>query len=819
MSVLELLRGRFPISQYSIVKLPDEELSWSLVKAGSVSIPAFVAPELSTDYALAYPLVLFVSVLSHPDIVEIKVPVLSAPPIMEEVPFVSVFSHPVIKEIKVPVLSVPPIIEIDLNLLNSTFQIINLLDPLAKPGVNGTIFVKKEEEQLQLGHKQIKTRVEPLGLRQKLDPKKPKGLDIFELLLPVLMPPATTEFRDELFFPQELYPYQRAGVKWLFGKESALLADDMGLGKTVQAITAFRALIRRGKASHALVICPKSVLTNWLKELERWAPELVAIRIHGSRPARHVTWQAYLGKCHVLVTTYETVRQDHDIIRGRFDLVVADEVQRIKNPDTDTSKVVRGLNMLRRWGLTGTPLENRLEDMISIFGFVKPGLFQTSNISLLLATVREHVRPYVLRRRKEEALPELPDKVIDTKLLELTESQRQTYDQAEREGVIRLRGTPDITLQHVLALIQKLKQICNFDPHSSESAKIEFLREEFLEVACQDDGKALIISQYVRTLEELEKHLQDYKPLLYTGQLSTAQRSKIEEVFGSKDEHKILLLSLRAGGLGLNLTRANYVLHFDRWWNPAVERQAEDRTHRIGQSRTVFVTRLICKDTIEERIEKILERKKILFQEVVDELTDVSLERVLSEEELFGLFGLTPPRRVREHPREPTRTAVDSSLVKKYPTAIEIKPEAPYSNLLSLRQILRRCERYIWWADRYFNARGLEELIYSVDPAMVREVHILSGPDNVDERAKHEFARFREELVRKAVSAEWRLAKGFAHDRFIISENACFVIPSIDTILRGQYSQIVETSNLPPFKDWWEVATPIENHQSLRPVR
>jgi len=694
---------------------------------------------------------------------------------------------------------------------------VDLLILLTRPGVNGTIFIKKEGEQLRLGQREIKTRIEPQGLRGRLDPKHPRGLDIFGMLLPILMPPARTDFRDELLFPGELYPYQRVGVKWLFEKESALLADDMGLGKTVQAITAFRALIRRGLALQALVICPKSVLTNWMRELERWSPELVAVQVHGDQQARRIAWRAYVGKCHVLVTTYETVRQDRETIRGRtFDLVVADEVQRIKNPDADTSRAVRSLTAKRRWGLSGTPLENRLEDVVSIFGFIQPGLFQASEVPFLgTQALRERIRSYVLRRRKEDALPDLPETVEDTIWLDLTEAQRQAYDRAETQGIVSLRHTTDVTVQHVLALIQRLKQICNFDPETGESTKLEFLHEEFLEKACQDDGKALIISQYVRTLENLAERLDKYKPHLYTGQLSTAQRDTIVDEFQSDEAHKLLLLSLRAGGQGLNLTRANYALLFDRWWNPAVEAQAVARLIRIGQRKTVFVTRLMCQGTIEERIEQILNRKRVLFQEVVDELTDVGPEeRVLSEEELFGLFGLTPPRRTTGKDRHVGAIVAARPGDTRQGTAMEIKPDAPYSNLLSLRQILRTCQRYIWWADRYFNARGLEELMYCIDPAVVREVRIISGPDNVDERAKREFARFSEEVKPKGVLAEWRVSKGFAHDRFIVTENACFIVPSIDTILRGQYSQIRETPNRPPLDDWWRGAIPINQFTS-----
>lgn len=795
MGLVNTLRRLSRIAPPQVVELPEEELSWPRVKAESVSIPTMEVPELSHDL------------------------VLTRPETVEDGP-----------------LDEPQVVALDAALWLPSFEIVDLLDPLARPLAHGTIFIKKDEEVRRRGQTQTRTRVEPFRMRQRLDPREPEGLDIFELLLPILMPPAATDFRDELFFPAQLYPFQRAGVKWLFDSESALLADDMGLGKTVQAITAFRALIRRSLALQALVICPKSVLTHWMRELDRWAPELVAIRVHGNQQSRRIAWRAYVGKCHVLVTTYETVRQDRESIKGRvFDLVVADEVQRVKNPETATSRAVRSVSGRRRWGLTGTPLENRLEELGAVLNLIRPGLFLPGDLPGLSAgVVRARIQPYMLRRRKEEALPELPAKVVDTKWLELTESQRRTYDRAEREGVTQLKARSDVTVTHVLSLIQRLKQICNFDPETRESAKTEFLLEEYLQEACNDDQKALVVSQYVKTLEEIATHISDHNPLVYTGQLSTPQRDKVEEAFRTQDEHKVLLLSLRAGGLGLNLSRANYVLHFDRWWNPAVERQAEDRTHRIGQLRTVFVTRLICQDTIEERIEQLLDRKRILFQEVVDELADVSLERILSEEELFALFGLTSPRQregvsevSREAPAqpmpvksiraEPQRVAqafsgqVRTRQILRGIRAEVIRPGEPFSSLVKLRQVLRECEHYIWWVDRYFNARGLEELIVSVDPALVQEIRILSGPDKIDERAKRDFARFREEMKRKGISTEWRVLERFPHDRFIVSENSCFNVPSIDTVMRSQYSEILETPNRPPFEDWWAKAVSIGN--------
>jgi len=249
--------------------------------------------------------------------------------------------------------------------------------------------------------------------------------------------------------------------------------------------------------------------------------------------------KAFNRKCHVLVTNYETIRNDIDVIRGgRFDVIIADEIQRIKN-DNDTSRAVSELVSERRWGLTGTPLENRVEDVINIFAFIKKGLFSTAEGPLL--TVREvqnRIRPLMLRRRKEEALPELKKMFIDTKYLELTDTQRNTYELAETEGISKLKSGQNVTVQHVLALIQELKQICNFDPDTGESINIEFVRD-YLEDACSDNDKAIIVSQYVKTLNEIQKHINDFLSLLYSGELSLNQRSEMEKLFSEDDKCKV----------------------------------------------------------------------------------------------------------------------------------------------------------------------------------------------------------------------------------------------------------------------------------------
>lgn len=466
-----------------------------------------------------------------------------------------------------------------------------------------------------------------------------RELDPFDIILPILFPPLGENFDNQIAFPKDLFPHQREGVKFLVNHERALLGDDMGLGKTQQAITALRFLIRMGKITNALVLCPKSVLPNWERELWDWAPELRIIKVHGTKEQRMAKWNC---PAQVYLTTYETLRQDltEDIAKKEFNIIILDEIQKIKNPDAAITKAVRKIKASYRWGLSGTPLENRLEELISIFSYLKPGLLHNNDASSPLK-VKEAIKPYFLRRRKTDALLGLPEKVNEEIWLELSPSQRETYDRAEKEGIIALNEKGDsVTVQHILALITKLKQICNIDPVTKESCKLEYLLEKLEEITEEND-KALVFSQYPeKTIKLIEPKLRPFNPLFYHGSLSDAQRDQIVKRFQEDEQCKVLLMSVKAGSLGLTLTRANYVFHFDLWWNPSIATQAEDRAHRIGQEKKVFVISLFTVDTIEEKIQTLFKRKRELFKEVIDDLTDANLSRVLTEEELFGLFNL-----------------------------------------------------------------------------------------------------------------------------------------------------------------------------------
>ena len=459
-----------------------------------------------------------------------------------------------------------------------------------------------------------------------------------------LVTSAELDPQPEVELPEPLYAFQGYGVQWLAERGHALLADDMGLGKTVQTIVALRLLVGSAEVGRALVVCPKSVVTSWKRHFYLWAPELVVATIEGPSHDRRRKWLAFARRCQVLIASYETVVRDaRTAVEIPFDLVVVDEAQRIKNMGSETSQAVRRLTAQRRWALTGTPLENRIDDVLTIFRFVSPGLFRAGETPLP-RSVRQRIAPYVLRRRKQDVLQDLPPKVRDLRYVSLTPAQRVTYERAEREGLVRLAEGQDVTVQHVFELILRLKQICNFDPATGESAKLEWLRE-YLDEATGQGEKVLVFSQFVgQGIRPLEELLANHDPLVYTGELTVDARDAVVRSFQEDPRHLVLLVSLRAGGTGLNLTAASRVVHFDSWWNPATRLQAEDRAHRIGQTDTVFVSVLVTEGTIEERVEQLLSTKQEMFDRVIDDLSDTTVRRLLSEQDLFGLFGLRPPR-------------------------------------------------------------------------------------------------------------------------------------------------------------------------------
>ncbi len=448
----------------------------------------------------------------------------------------------------------------------------------------------------------------------------------------------------QLEWAGELMPFQQDGVQALLEMDRLLLADDMGLGKTVQAVAALRILAARGEPGPSLVVAPASLLDQWRRELAKWAPELSAIVVRGAADDR--TWQWRADK-DVVLSSYETLRADAGRLAAlrppgeRWNSVVADEAQRIKNRN-DTSQAVKRLPRMRSWALTGTPVENREDELASIMEFVDHDSGKRSvQYRPGPALLRRH-RELQLRRRKGDVLTDLPPKLESRLTLALRPEQRRSYDRAEQEGVVYLRSLgASVTVRHILELITRLKQICNFDPRTRVSAKMDDIEEKLREISSRGH-KALIFSQYANDTSGVKaaaRRLQEFSPLVLTGEVPVEARPRLVERFRASDRHRVMIVSLRAGGVGLNLQEASYVFHLDRWWNPAVERQAEDRAHRIGQTVKLNVVKYICVGTIEERIDGILLDKQELFDRIVDDVS-LDLSTRLTRRELLALFGL-----------------------------------------------------------------------------------------------------------------------------------------------------------------------------------
>jgi SNF2 family DNA or RNA helicase len=460
----------------------------------------------------------------------------------------------------------------------------------------------------------------------------------------LLQPDLETALRaGRLEFPRPPFPFQLEGMAFLMPRHGAVLADEMGLGKSMQAISSIRLLVRSGEARRVLVVCPKGLVSNWARELADWAPEIVTVVIEGD-PARR-RWQWGLRDVPVTLANYEVLVRDQSLVAElglSFDLVVLDEAQRIKNRDSQTNRAVCGVQRRRGWALTGTPIENGTDDLLGIFEFVAPGLLDRRMTPRALGGA---VSDHILRRTKEKVLTDMPPRLNRDARIELGPEQRETYRRAEEEGVLRLAGMgQEATIQHVFELVLRLKQICNFDTATGESAKLDCLAAELEEVRASG-RKALVFSQWVETLGRLRGKLARFGALEYHGGMSTQARDETIRAFKHDPRHSVLLLSYGAGAVGLNLQFSQYVFLFDRWWNPAVEDQAINRAHRIGAVGAVTVTRFLAHDTIEERIDEVLRRKRDLSEAVLSQAEAPGGGGGLTAEELFSLFALRPPVR------------------------------------------------------------------------------------------------------------------------------------------------------------------------------
>lgn len=481
-------------------------------------------------------------------------------------------------------------------------------------------------------------------------------LSPWDMLLPILQPPVNFDFIDVLDLPPrwESRPYQWEGIKFLIERDGALLGDDMGTGKTVQSILAMRLLFQRGDVKSAVIVCPLSVLPHWDREMERWSPNLHVTVVRGNKEHREYCWYY---TTHVWITTYDTLREDmtsnKDGLKNKFDLVILDEVQRIKNPGTGITKAVRKLDASYRWGLSGTPIENKLDELVAIYAFLRPGLLKYAGLTP--AAAKTAIEPFFLRRKKADVLKDLPEKHEIPVYLRFEDTQRQTYEQMEREHVLHLHEKGEtITASNILTLIMELKKICNRDRITGESAKLMWIQEN-LEDALAEGDKVLVFTQYRQEdfggSEWLERELSGYGALNYGRATSDSKRQGLLHAFSTDNTKKVCIGHPRTAGVGLNeLVVANYVIHFDHWWNPAVASQATDRAHRPGQKKDVFVYHLWVEDTIEEMIQRKLEEKQLLYDTVIDSLSSEVKDDMLFDiyDDLLAKYGIRSMRTKKE---------------------------------------------------------------------------------------------------------------------------------------------------------------------------
>lgn len=432
-----------------------------------------------------------------------------------------------------------------------------------------------------------------------------------ELIRPLLL---------ERIEPAPLLPYQRSGVEWLLERHAAILADDMGLGKTLQAISAIRKLVHEGSSRWALVVAPRTVLATWESELSRWAPELTRMRVTPPTGEREEIWRAVRGRAHVLITNYEQLREPPlALTEQEVDLLVADEAHRMRNLSAAVTRGMRSMRPARFWALTGTPIERDSEDLATLLSLLAPARFSLDDAKASVSTLRSRARPYMLRRRKTDVLPELPE-VLETKeTLDLLPAQRRAYDRA------RLGANRSARESHPLRLLNELMSICDYAPESGVSSKIDRITEHLVDIRERGE-KAVVFSNYLRPLQILQERLEKYStPLpasMLTGEMSLPDREAVLERFASDDDLFVLLASMRAASEGLTLTAANHVLFINEWWNPSTNQQARDRVVRLGQERGVRIYRFMCRDTIEETLDGILHRKEALFEQVVEKLVE-----------------------------------------------------------------------------------------------------------------------------------------------------------------------------------------------------
>ncbi|MBI3697319.1 MAG: DEAD/DEAH box helicase [Acidobacteria bacterium] len=479
-----------------------------------------------------------------------------------------------------------------------------------------------------------------------------------------------------------LRPYQQVGVRWLYLLAKlglgACLADDMGLGKTIQVLSLL--LVLKGQTNGqqqqpSLLVAPASLLANWASEIERFTPGLKALIAHPSAlPAADLKTLGpdRLQDVDLVITSYGSLLRVPWIAQVAWRLVVLDEAQAIKNPDAKQTRIAKALHARARFALTGTPIENRLGDLWSIFDFVNPGLLGsskefTSFVKRLAdrphnsyGPLRELVRPYILRRLKTDktVIRDLPDKTEVKAFCQLSRKQAALYEQAVKELAAQLGDAEGIRRKGlVLSFLMRFKQICNHPSQwlgdgswsEDDSGKWARLRD-IAEVIAAKQEKMLVFTQFREVIAPLATFLGSVfgRPgLVLHGETEVKKRQEVVRRFQEDEAAGFFVLSLKAGGAGLNLTAASHVVHFDRWWNPAVENQATDRAFRIGQTKNVLVHKFVCRGTVEEKIDQLIESKRQLSKDLLEGGADLLLTE-LKDEELLKLVALDINKALQE---------------------------------------------------------------------------------------------------------------------------------------------------------------------------
>lgn len=474
--------------------------------------------------------------------------------------------------------------------------------------------------------------------------------------------------QPEPSFNGELRPYQQTGYDWLKYmvdlRLGACLADDMGLGKTVQII-ALLEYLRRHQGGRVLLILPASLIGNWEKEIAKFAPEMPVCVLHGITVAKDP--EAYLAEpVFLTITTYGMAVRVSELEQIHWDLIILDEAQAIKNPGTKRTKTIKALKAKTRIAMTGTPIENHLSDLWSLFDFLDGGLLGSAKEFTGFTKglkkdptgytkLRNLVNPFILRRLKTDAaiISDLPDKIEIKEYPVLSKKQMVLYQNLVKELAKKLTDSEGIARKGlVLSSIIKLKQICNHPDQylgqdlykRDHSGKFEML-ESICETIYEKRERVLVFTQFKELTEPLAQFLEEifHRPgLVLHGGTPVAKRSELVEAFNGEAYIPFMVLSLKAGGVGLNLTGANNVIHFDRWWNPAVENQATDRAFRIGQTKDVMVHKFITTGTIEEKIDAMIEEKSLLAGDIIQAsgegwITELDNEQLLK---LLSLGGI-----------------------------------------------------------------------------------------------------------------------------------------------------------------------------------